>query len=193
MAVRIAYFVHGATKDNESRRASGWSDVGLSELGKKQSVALGEIVRDKKFHAVFCSDFRRAVETAGIAFAGFSIVKDRRLRECDYGEMEGKDSDEVDSVMLQRIEVPFPGGESYKDVEARMRDFLNDVLRKCDGKRVAIVAHRAPQLALDVLLKGKAWETAIKEDWRLNGRWKPGWEYTLNGLRGAYKKCHAPI
>jgi len=107
--------------------------------------------------------------------------------------MASKGSGEIDPMMLQRIEVPFPRGESYKDVEARMRSFLEDVLLKYDGKHVAVVAHRAPQLALDVLLRGKTWETAIKEDWRLKNEWKPGWEYILNELPDVYKKRRAPI
>jgi hypothetical protein len=47
------------------------------------------------------------------------------------------------------------------------------------GKTVAIVAHQAPQLALEVLLKGKTWQEAIKEDWRNKKEWKPGWNYIL--------------
>jgi hypothetical protein len=41
------------------------------------------------------------------------------------------------------------------------------------------VAHKAPQLVLDVLLKNKSWEQAFSEDWRKTKSWKPGWEYIL--------------
>ena len=44
---------------------------------------------------------------------------------------------------------------------------------------MAIVAHKAPQLALDVLLKGKTWKEAFAEDWRKTKSWKPGWEYEI--------------
>ena len=40
MAINIIYFVHGTTTDNEKEISSGWSDVELSELGIKQSIAL---------------------------------------------------------------------------------------------------------------------------------------------------------
>ena len=54
--VHITYFVHGTTIDNEEGRASGHQDVNLSELGIKQSYDLKEIVKNKKFDAVFCSE-----------------------------------------------------------------------------------------------------------------------------------------
>lgn len=47
------------------------------------------------------------------------------------------------------------------------------------SKHIAIVAHRAPQLALDVLTKGKTWDQAIVEDWRKKKAWQPGWEYFI--------------
>lgn len=74
----------------------------------------------------------------------------------------------------------FPEGESYEDVKERISDFLKYLKENYDGKRVAIMAHKAPQLALDVLLKGKTWEQAFSEDWRKTKAWKPGWEYLLN-------------
>ena len=47
------------------------------------------------------------------------------------------------------------------------------------GKTIGIVAHRAPQLALEVITKGITWEEANKNDWRKTGDWQPGWDYTL--------------
>ena len=51
---------------------------------------------------------------------------------------------------------------------------------KYNGKHIAIVAHKAPQLAIQVLTQGKTWQQAIEEDWRKTKAWKPGWEYTIN-------------
>ena len=75
------------------------------------------------------------------------------------------------------ITTPMPNGESYEDVKARINDFLNFLRNEYDGKHIAIVAHKAPQLALDVLLKGMTWEEAFANDWRKQKAWKPGWEY----------------
>ncbi len=73
----------------------------------------------------------------------------------------------------------FPNGESYEDVKERIELFLNDIKNKYDGKHIAIVAHKAPQLALDVLLKNMTWKEAFKNDWRKTGKWEAGWVYTL--------------
>lgn len=77
------------------------------------------------------------------------------------------------------IEKPFPEGESYEDVRARIADFLEFLRKNYDGKHIAIVAHKAPQLSLEVLINGKTWEQALAEDWRKTKAWKPGWEYVL--------------
>ncbi len=178
--VEITYFVHGTTVDNENHIATGWNQGELSELGKRQCLGLKEKI--KKFDAVFCSDLRRAFDSAEMMF-GFKtlIIKDERLRECNYGDLNGSPSAVVESMTLSSIRKRYPNGESYRDVENRMREFLKDVRLKWQGKKIAIVSHRGPQLALDVLLKKKTWEQAIREDWRLKNppQWKPGWRHVL--------------
>ena len=67
----------------------------------------------------------------------------------------------------------FPGGESYEDVKHRMADFVDFLRKYYDGKSVVIVAHKAPQLALDVLLRGYTWEEAFATDWRKTHSWQP--------------------
>jgi hypothetical protein len=57
---------------------------------------------------------------------------------------------------------------------------LGDLIKNYDGKHIAIVGHKAPQLALDVLLKGMAWEEAFETDWRKTKSWQAGWEYNLD-------------
>lgn len=179
--IEVTYFVHGTTTDNEEGISSGWKDVELSELGKRQSIALKEQTKDKKFDVVFCSDLKRAYDSAKIAWEGqYEIVTDSRLRECNYGQLNGSSSDMVESMQEEEcIEKPFPDGESYEDVKARVADFLNFLKKNYDGKRIAIVAHKAPQLSLDVLLKDKTWKQALAEDWRKKKAWEPGWEYEL--------------
>ena len=75
MSVKITYFVHGTTTDNMKDISSGWSDVGLSEKGIKQSIDLKNQIKDKKFDIVFCSDLKRAVDSAKLTFAGEGRVR----------------------------------------------------------------------------------------------------------------------
>ena len=181
MAVKIVYFVHGTTTDNEKEISSGWSDVELSQLGIKQSLNLKEQTKDRKFDVVFCSDLQRAVNSAKLAWDGiYPIIPDARLRECNYGKLNAGPSSIVEPMQEgECILNRFPEGESYEDVKTRVADFLVFLKKNYDGKTVAIVAHKAPQLSLDVLLKGKTWKQALAEDWRKMKAWQPGWEYTL--------------
>ena len=181
MSVKITYFVHGTTTDNEKEISSGWKDVELSELGVKQSVALKDQTKDKKFDVVFCSDLQRAHNSAKLAWDGiYPIIPDARLRECNYGKLNGASSAIVEPMQEEEcITNRFPEGESYEDVKARIADFLEFLKKNYDGKSVAIVGHKAPQLSLDVLIKDKTWKQALAEDWRKTKSWKAGWEYEL--------------
>ncbi len=180
MAIRITYFVHGTTTDNEKNVSSGWFDVELSKLGVKQSIELKDKIKDKKFDIVFCSDLKRAVDSAKLTFEGqVPILQEKRLRECNYGKYNAQPSEIVEPMQEKSIFERFPEGESYEDVKLRIADFLEFLKKNYDGKSVAIVAHKAPQLALDVLLKKKTWEQAFAEDWRKRKAWQPGWEYNI--------------
>lgn len=181
MSIHITYFVHGTTTDNEKEISSGWKDVELSELGVEQSLRLKEQTRDKKFDVVFCSDLKRAHDSAKLAWDRiYTIIPDARLRECNYGKLNGAPSSIVEPMQEEEcLTSKFPDGESYEDVKARIADFLEFLKKNYDGKNVAIVGHKAPQLALDVLIKGKTWEEAHKEDWRKTKSWKPGWDYEI--------------
>lgn len=180
MAVQITNFAHGTTTDNEQGISSGWKDAELSELGIKQATELKEQIKDKKFDVVFCSDQKRAHDTAKLAFGELAeIITDQRLRECNYGKFNGGPVETVEPMCERMITDKFPDGECYEDVKVRVADFLKYLKQNFDGKSVAIVSHKAPQLALDVLLKKKTWKQALAEDWRKTKSWQPGWQYLL--------------
>ena len=179
MSVYITYFVHGTTIDNQNHIASGWLPGELSEKGIGQTFALKENIDTSKFDVVFCSDLKRAIDSANNVFGDMhSIITDSRLRECNYGVLNGKDNSLV--VYKEHIEEPFEEGESMLDVEKRMNEFCLFLLENYNNKKVAIVAHKAPQLALDVRTKGILWEEAIENDWRKTKAWRPGWEYVID-------------
>lgn len=176
MKEKIIYYVHGTTYDNASKKCSGWKQVGLNDIGKEQAVNLGKTT-PYKFDILFTSDLIRAEESAKLAFPEFNAVSDERLRECNYGEYDGENKELI--VYEDHINEAFPNGESLKQVEKRVRDFLEFINEKYEGKTIGIIAHRAPQLAIEVITKHITWEEAIKNDWRKNGDWQPGWEYTF--------------
>lgn len=180
MAISLVYFVHGTTLDNEKEISSGWSDVELSDKGVAQSLKLRQQTAGRYFDVIFSSDLKRAVHSAELTWQGvYPLKQDVRLRECNYGDLNGAPSEIVEPMQEKCIHECFPNGESYEDVKARVADFLKFLKADYDGKSVAIVAHKAPQLALEVLLKGRSWEQAFAEDWRKRKAWQAGWAYLL--------------
>lgn len=149
----------------------------LNNLGREQAIKLGETVKDIKFDLIFTSDLKRAIESSKLAFPNLNKITDSRLRECNYGNQDGESKNLV--IYEDHILNQFPNGESLKDVEKRIADFIKFIKENYEGKTIGIVAHRAPQLALEVLTKGISWEDAIKNDWRKTGDWQPGWEYII--------------
>jgi len=176
----ITYFVHGTTVDNEQHIATGWAHGELSELGIQQARELGNQTKSLHFDVVFCSDLKRALDSAELAFSrDYQIIQDRRLREANYGDLNQHHEREFNADPYWYISNRFPHGECYTDVELRISAFLDHLKHHVAMPHVAIVAHKAPQFALDVLLKNKSWEQAIDEDWRKEKKWQPGWQYML--------------
>ena len=177
--IELMYFVHGTTTDNSDHKATGWLPGELTDKGIQQGIDLAKTIKNDYFDVVFCSDLKRAVESAKLNFYNrdIEIIKDERIREGNYGDYCGQDSKLVDYDT--HINTKFPNGECLKDVEKRVRSFATFLKQNYDGKKVAIVAHRAPQLAFEVITKGKTWEEAIREDWRKTKSWQPGWKYII--------------
>lgn len=183
VSVAIVYETHSISVDNERGVATGWLDGALSERGRELARELGRRRRDDDLVAVYSSDLGRAVETAEIAFAGSGIPVrlDARLRECNYGELNGAPVARIEAIRSSRIDEPYPGGESYRDCVVRVRDFLDDLLPEHDGKRVLLVGHAATRWALQQVLVGKPLEELVDAPFE----WQEGWEFTLaptNGL-----------
>ena len=177
--VEITYFVHATTTDNLEKRCTGWLQGELSEKGIAQAENLAKVIKDEYFDVVISSDLKRAIDSAKINFDGRNVEMktDSRIRECNYGDLDGGDSKLV--VYEEHVIDAFPNGASMKDVEMRIRDFVAFLKENYDGKKVAIVAHKAPQLALNVVLNNMTWEDAIANDWRKTGSWQPGWKFVI--------------
>lgn len=177
MAVRIIYETHSLTTDNESGVATGWLPGTLSERGRQLAREIGARRRGDDVAAVFVSDLARAVETAEIAFGGSDvpIYRDPRLRECNYGTLNGMSVARLAAERARRIDEPFPEGESYRQVVERTRPFLHDLAAGWDGQTVVVIAHSANKWALDHLLCGIPLEDLVDAP----SGWREGWHYTL--------------
>jgi broad specificity phosphatase PhoE len=182
MSVEVVYETHSTSVDNERGLATGWLDGELSGTGKEQARQLGERRRNDGLAVAFTSDLRRAVQTAAIAFEGSEvpIVSDRRLRECNYGTMNGLPRRQVEAERRRRLDEPHPAGESWRQAVERVADFLADLPRSYDGERVLIIGHIATRWALDHVVLG----TPLEELFDAPFEWREGWEYVLPGPTG---------
>jgi broad specificity phosphatase PhoE len=177
--VEIIFEAHGTTFDNEDHLSSGFYDIELSPLGKQQSKELGERYKKEKFDVIFCSDLQRSYKSAQIAFGNkYPIIKDSRLRECDYGDLTRSPSEKVEVEKINRINKPFPNGESYTQTNERIKSFLEDLIKNYNGNKIMIIGHRATQYGLDYWINNKS----LKESLSSKFKWQPGWLYKLNSL-----------
>ena len=171
------YETHAITTDNENGVATGWLPGRLSERGRETAAELGVRRRDDGLTAVLVSDLERALETVRIAFAGspVPVVVDARLRECNYGRLNGLPRARLDTERAAHVDEPWPGGESYRDVVERTAAFLDDLVAHQDPGRVLVVAHSATKVALDHLLLGDDLGELVRRPMD----WQPGWEYLV--------------
>ena len=183
MTVELVYETHSITEDNEAGIATGWLPGRLSDRGRRLAVELGDRRRDEDIAAVYTSDLARAVDTAQIAFGASQVPMhlDARLRECDYGTLNGSPVGDLDWVRLAHVEDPFPGGQGYRDVVEATAGFLRDLRRDHEGRRVLVIAHSANRWALDHLLNGAPIEELVDAPFD----WQPGWLYVVNASSSA--------
>lgn len=173
--MKIYFAAHSTTTDNEKEIASGWKDVELSDLGVEQSKEMGERFKDIKIDLICTSDLRRAIDTVKIAFGDkIPIVIDKRLRELNYGDLNGAPSGTVHSMVMGAIKEPFPNGESCEQAMIRLHEFYNELKEKYWDKTILVVGHRATQYGLDTMT-GKSIEECLSVPFK----WQPYWEYNI--------------
>ncbi|GLW07852.1 hypothetical protein Misp01_29820 [Microtetraspora sp. NBRC 13810] len=177
MTTTIVYETHSLSTDNENGVATGHLPGELSPRGRELAAELGERRRDDGLAAVYTSDLRRAVQTAEIAFAGtgMPIRRDVRLRECDYGDLNGAPVARVAAGRSRHIHEPWPRGQSYTQVVEQTRDFLAHLAAAMPGARVLVISHSANRWALQHLLEGRALEDLVDAPFA----WREGWTFEL--------------
>ena len=151
MSVDVVYETHSLSVDNERGIATGGCRAFCSENGKRLAAELGERRRADGIGVVFTSDLRRAVETAEIAFTGTAIRirRETRLRECNFGTMNGRPASVSRTEDSLRIDRLFPDGESWRQAVDRVGGFLQELAETRDGERVLVIGHVATRWALD--------------------------------------------
>jgi len=132
---------HGETEWARLGRHTGRTDVPLTDTGRAQAAALGRRLAGHAFELVLSSNRSRAAETTAIAgYAGVAVA-DPDLREWDYGELEGRLTEDIreDYPSWTIWRGPWPGGETLDEVAAR----ADHVLERIAGAQgdVLVVSH----------------------------------------------------
>ena len=142
---------HGETVLNVEKRYQGHGDSPLTETGRNQVSALGRRMEKMVFDTLISSDLGRAQETASIIadFTGHSVKTDSRLRERNYGVLEGLTVPEINarhSNVLERLDANdpdyiIPEGESRRQHYQRNIRWIQEILTGESGEKVAMVVH----------------------------------------------------
>lgn len=158
MMVHFAVVRHAPTEWNAIGRVQGHTDIPLSKVGR-QNAAGWSLPPDVAGFQEVASPLARTVETARLLL-GRTPATDRRLIEMSWGEWEGRNLPdlraELGDLMVaweaKGIDFHAPGGESPRDVQARLGPLLAEIARA--GRPTLAVTHRGVIRALYALATG---------------------------------------
>lgn len=136
---------HGETEWSLDGRHTSWTDIPLTERGRQRAKWLRTAMASQKFAAVFVSPRQRARETCKIAGFGDVAVVDDNLQEWNYGESEGKTTQQMRMIHGPQWSVwesPILGGETVERVGERADKMICTALAAAPvGGAVALFAH----------------------------------------------------
>ena len=158
--MKIYYVRHGQTDWNLAKKMQGGqTERPLNETGLKQAEDTKKELENVKYDIVLCSPMQRAKQTVEIINEGrdVPIIVDERLRERKLGELEGYPitPEREKEIWDYKLNVDIKEGESLKEFEQRILDFITDIKQKYADKTVLIVAHGGLAKVLKAYLYGK--------------------------------------
>lgn len=150
--VTVLYLVrHGETDWNRENRCQGHIDTELNSEGILQAEAIAQRLAGESIDFIYSSALKRAYTTAQIINDQLSakLIKNESLNEINFGEWEGLTLEEMkersdynyDHWRLTPHLATFPGEKSLKNVQDRAIEFVNEIIKKHNGKNILIVSH----------------------------------------------------
>jgi broad specificity phosphatase PhoE len=112
---------HGETEWAITGQHTGLTDLPLTARGERNARSLEERLRGLRFARVLTSPLQRVTRTCELAGFGDRAEIDSDLVEWDYGEYEGRRTEDIQKVRpdWQLFRDGCPGGESPHDVGSR--------------------------------------------------------------------------
>lgn len=120
---KLVLLRHGQSQWNLDNRFTGWVDVPLSELGMKEALAAGRLLKDEgfTFDVAYTSVLKRAIKTLWIVLEELDrmwipVTRSWRINERMYGGLQGlnkaetvaKHGEEQVKVWRRSYDVPPP-------------------------------------------------------------------------------------
>ena len=150
---RLLLVRHGDTALNSAERYWGCTDVELSAAGIGQAERLRDRLAGEKIDAAYTSNLKRALVTADIILSGrcLHVMACEELREVNFGELEGLNFTDISRLYPEvteawsrwSLDFRFPGGESFKHLDERVRKFMVSLQEHASEETILIVAHSA--------------------------------------------------
>ena len=151
MKTELILIRHGETEWNSLGRFQGHQDSPLSPEGLRQADLLAARLSSVSFHALYCSDLGRALETARriAARTGHPVLQDPRLRERGLGILEGLTREEArqrhpevfSEYAVGGPDFVVPGGESMVQRLRHAVECLEELGTRHAGARLVVVTH----------------------------------------------------
>ena len=128
--------------------------IHLNERGQKQAAMLGEALKGIPIKAVYSSPLERAMETAApIASARkLQVIQEPDVMDADIGKWQGKSWKVLRLTKVWKIvqnapsRFRFPDGESFPEMQTRIANALERILKKHNKPRdiIVVVFHADP-------------------------------------------------
>ncbi len=168
---RFLLIRHGESEGNYKQMFLGHTDLDLTELGHRQAEATAELLKDVEIDAIYASDLKRAWQT-GEHIAerhGLSIIADTQFREVYAGEWEGMKYSDIQAKYPEEFKywrtslgkAYCVGGESAREVFARVKAEILRLAPMYAGKTVCIATHATPVRVLRTAALGLDFDTAM--------------------------------
>ena len=140
---------HGQTLFNLRRKMQGHCDSPLTPLGVKQAEIAGKYFENINIDHAYSSTLERCCDTLEIVTGGkIPYERLKGLKEMNFGKYEGCLINELlNDPIYNRLwnlpddDVSTPGGETYHEVQMRLKDFFNDIYKKHHDDTIFITIH----------------------------------------------------
>lgn len=158
--MKIVMIRHFQTMGNRRGCYIGRTDEPLLGNGELAKLVLKRQESLKEMSGTECiivSPMKRCIQTAGLLFPGRETICCREMRECDFGDFEGKNYEELKNAAAYKEwldsggTLPFPGGEDHERFKGRcVKGFERMIARLIQNRctRAAMVVHGGTIMAI---------------------------------------------